>query len=57
MKGLKEKLPAYIRTVEEPAKDLLLADRLKENVAPILVEIGVQAVQDELFYIETKKAA
>lgn len=54
---LKEKLPGYIRTVEEPAKDLLLADRHKETVAPFLMEIGVQVVQDELFYIETKKAA
>ncbi len=54
---LKEKLPDYIRTVEEPAKDLLLADRHKEHVAPLLVQIGVQVVQDELFYIETKKAA
>lgn len=54
---LKEKLPAYIRTVEEPAKDLLLADRHKEKVAPLLMEIGVQVVQDELFYIRSKKAA
>ena len=54
---LKQKLPGYIRTVEEPAKDLLLADRNKENVAPVLMELGVQVVQDELFYIETKKAA
>ena len=54
---LKKKLPEYIRTAEEPAKDKLLADRLKENVAPQLFEIGVQVIQDELFYIETKKAA
>ncbi len=54
---LKEKLPTYIRTVEEPAKDLLLADRNKENVAPLLVEIGIEVVQDDLFYIEPKKAA
>ena len=54
---LKEKLPAYVRTVDEPAKDLLLADRHKEHVAPLLMKIGVQVVQDELFYIETKKAA
>ena len=54
---LKEKLPGYIRTTEEPAKDLLLADRHKETVAPVLMEIGVQVVQDELFYIEPKKAA
>jgi phage host-nuclease inhibitor protein Gam len=54
---LKEKLPAYVRTVDEPAKDLLLADRQKENVAPVLVQIGIEVVQDELFYIESKKAA
>ena len=55
--GLKQKLPDYVRTVDEPAKDLLLADRNKEKVAPMLVELGVQVVQDELFYIETNKAA
>ncbi len=54
---LKEKLPGYIRTVEEPAKDLLLADRYKESVAPVLVELGIYVVQDELFYLEAKKAA
>jgi phage host-nuclease inhibitor protein Gam len=37
---LKDKLPEYVRTVEEPAKDLLLADRNKEHVAPLLIEIG-----------------
>jgi phage host-nuclease inhibitor protein Gam len=54
---LNDKLPAYVRVVKEPAKDLLLADRNKEHVAPLLVELGLQVVQDELFYIETKKAA
>jgi len=55
--ALKDKLPNYIRTSEEPAKDLLLADRYNENVAPLLLEIGVQVVQDELFYIEPRMAA
>jgi hypothetical protein len=36
---------------------MLLADRHKEQVAITLQEIGVQVVQDELFYIETKHAA
>ena len=54
---LKEKLPDYVRAVAEPAKDLLLADRHKEHVAPVLVAIGVEVVQDELFYIEVGKAA
>lgn len=55
--ALKEKLPAYVRTIEEPAKDMLLADRHNEKVAPLLLEIGVQVVQDELFYIEPRIAA
>ncbi len=54
---LKSKLPAYVRTIDEPAKDLLLADRQKENVVPVLVSLGIEVVQDELFYIEPKKAA
>ena len=54
---LKEQLPGYVRITEEPAKDLLLADRYKESVAPLLMQIGVQVVQDELFFIESKKAA
>jgi len=54
---LRIKLPAYVRVTEEPAKDLLLADRHKESVAPLLQQIGVQVVQDELFYIESKMAA
>ena len=57
LKELKAKLPGYVRKNEEPAKDLLLADRYTEHVAPLLVEMGIQVVQDELFYIETKKAA
>jgi len=54
---LKERLPKYVRITEEPAKAQLIADRYKENVAPLLVEIGVEVIQEELFYIETLKAA
>ncbi len=54
---LKKKLPQYVRVNEEPAKDLLLADRHKENVAPLLQEIGIQVVQDDLFFIDPKMAA
>ena len=57
VRKLKEKLPAYVRLSEEPAKDMLLADRNKETVAPLLVQLGIQVVQDEQFYIEMKKAA
>lgn len=52
---LKEFLPDYIRTVDEPAKDKLLADRNDEAVAPLLEKVGVEVVQDEAFYIELKK--
>jgi len=57
LKQLKEKLPDYVRVHEEPAKDMLLADRHNEQVAPLLIQIGIEVVQDELFYIESKKAA
>jgi phage host-nuclease inhibitor protein Gam len=52
---LKEFLPAYVRTVDEPAKDKLLADRNDEAIAPLLDKVGVEVVQDETFYIELKK--
>lgn len=52
---LKEQLPDYVRTTDEPAKDLLLADRSSEKVAPLLQEVGLQIVQEEIFYIELKK--
>ena len=54
---LKTSLPDYVRTTEEPAKDMLLADRHKEQVATRLIALGIEVVQDELFYIESKKAA
>jgi len=54
---LKDRLPAYIRTTEEPAKDLLIQHRNREEVAGILSEIGVEIVQDDLFYIEHNHAA
>lgn len=57
VEALHQHLPAYVRTIQEPAKDLLLAHRHHQAVAPVLVKVGVQIVQDELFYIESKKAA
>jgi phage host-nuclease inhibitor protein Gam len=54
---LKTTLPDYVRTTEEPAKDMLLADRHKEHVATRLIALGIEVVQDELFYIEAGKAA
>jgi len=51
---LKTEYPDYIRTSFEPAKDLLLADRNKEKLAPILQYIGLEVVQDDIFFIELK---
>jgi hypothetical protein len=44
-----------VRTVEEPAKDKLLANREDEEVAAMLPKVGVAVVQDETFYVEPKK--
>ncbi len=52
---LKTFLPDYVRTVEEPAKDKLLADRDNEDVQPLLEKVGILVVQDESFYVEPKK--
>lgn len=52
---LKEFLPDYVRTVEEPAKDKLLADREVEEVASSFKKVGIEVVQDETFYIDLKK--
>ena len=52
---VKEFLPEYIRTSEELAKDKLLADRDKEEVAELFPKCGVMVVQDETFYVEPKK--
>jgi phage host-nuclease inhibitor protein Gam len=52
---LKIKLPEYVRTVEEPAKDKLLADRDIEDVAKQFERCGIEVVQDETFFVELKK--
>ena len=52
---VKEFLPGYIRVSEELAKDRLLADRDKEEVAGQLSKCGMVVVQDETFYVEPKK--
>ena len=48
-------MPQYIRTSEELAKDRLLADRDNPEMAEYFLKIGVQVVQEEKFYVETKK--
>jgi phage host-nuclease inhibitor protein Gam len=57
LEKLTETFPAYVRTTQEPAKDLLLAHRNSENVAPLFSQLGLQVIQEETFYIELKKAA
>jgi len=54
---LKEFLPAYVRTTEEPAKDRLLADREVEDVAALFSKVGIAVTQDETFFVEPKKEA
>jgi phage host-nuclease inhibitor protein Gam len=52
---LKEFMPEYIRTSEEPAKDKLLADRELPEVSEMFKKVGVYVDQDETFYVEPKK--
>jgi phage host-nuclease inhibitor protein Gam len=52
---LKEFLPGYVRVIEEPAKDKLLADRELPGVADNMEKCGIEVVQDEVFFIELKK--
>jgi phage host-nuclease inhibitor protein Gam len=52
---LKEFLPDYVRTTEEPAKDRLLSDREKEEVAALYGKVGIAVTQDETFFVEPKK--
>ncbi len=54
---LKQFLPEYVRTVDEPAKDKLLADRDKDDVKKYFGKdgIGCEVVQDETFFVDLKK--
>jgi len=54
---LKEFLPSYVRTTEEPAKDKLLADREVDEVVALFPKVGIAVTQDETFYVEPKKEA
>ncbi|MBD3748967.1 MAG: host-nuclease inhibitor Gam family protein [Sphingobacteriales bacterium] len=52
---IKEFLPSYIRVVEEPAKDRLLADREVPETAALFEKVGILVDQDETFFVEPKK--
>jgi len=53
-KLLCEFLPDFVRKVEEPAKDMLLASRDDEDVAALFPKCGFAVVQDETFFVERK---
>jgi phage host-nuclease inhibitor protein Gam len=48
-------LPDYVRVEKEVNKELLLAARHDEQVAPLLPALGVMVSQSESFFIELKK--
>lgn len=52
---VREFLPSYIRTTEEITKDKLLADRDVEGMCDNMSRCGIQVVQDETFFVESKK--
>ena len=52
---LKEMLPAYVRTAEEPNKEKLITDREIPEVATLFPKVGVYVDQDEVFFVEPKK--
>lgn len=52
---LKEFLPGYLRVIEEPAKDRLLADRENPDTFHQFGKCGIYVDQDESFFVEPKK--
>lgn len=52
---LKEFMPQYVRTTEEPAKDKLLSDREDQDVVTLFPKVGIYVDQDETFFVEPKK--
>lgn len=52
---LKEFLPGYVRILEEPAKDKLLADREVPETVEMFSKVGIYVDQDESFFVEPKK--
>lgn len=52
---VREFLPSFVRTIEEIAKDKLLADREVEGMGEKMAQCGIMVTQDETFYVEPKK--
>ncbi len=51
---LKKHMPDYVRSVEQIAKDRLIADRELPNVINAAAACGLRFVADELFFIKVK---
>jgi phage host-nuclease inhibitor protein Gam len=51
---LKEHYPGYVRTVDEPNKEKIIADRESDGFDKFCKKCHVNVVQDETFYIEPK---
>lgn len=52
---LKDYLPEFVRVEENPAKDLLLANRDNVEVNKFFSKCGIEVAQDETFFVELKK--
>lgn len=52
--ALKEHLASYVRAIEEPDKEKMIANRAHEGIAKMLARCGVEVANDESFFIEPK---
>ena len=51
---LKQYYPVYVRTVEEPNKEKLIADRDSKGFVDVCNKVHLKVVQEETFFIEPK---
>lgn len=51
---LEEHYPAYVRTVVEPNKEMLIADRESEGFDKLCKKAHIEVVQEENFFVEPK---
>lgn len=51
---LKEHYPDYVRTIDEPNKEKLIADRDNDGFDKICKKAHVSVVQEETFFVEAK---
>lgn len=55
LKSKGKKATMYIRTKEEIARDVLIANRKDAQCKVLLEEVGLDVIQDDTFYIDLKK--